>query len=125
MEGYVFTGVCLHFGGGNPIWLTGGTPIWPTSWLMGVRVGWGSPLGWDWMGYPPLGTGWDTPPCQHRMGYPSHQDWMGVLPHQDWMGYPPCKTKQQSERLLRGERYASCVQAGGHSCSQSLMIKKD
>ena len=46
-------------------------------------------------------------------GYPSPSrgiPWPGL-------GYPPPpKTEQQSEHLLHGGRYASCVHAGGLSC---------
>ena len=53
---------------------------------------------------------------------------------QAWRGYPPCprldgvtplphqETDQQSEHLLRGGRYASCVHAGGLSCSMCTLI---
>ena len=35
------------------------------------------------------------------------------------MGYPPCQeTDQHSKHLLCGGRYASCVHAGGLSCSK-------
>ena len=72
-------------------------------------------LGWD---IPPSRTWWGTP--QPGMGYPPVQIWMGYSPVQTWGGISPPpgqETEQHSEHLLRGGRYASCVHAGGLSCS--------
>ena len=48
---------------------------------------------------------------QTRQGYPPPPQ-----EGQDW-STPRPKTEQQSEYLLHGGRYASCVRAGGLSCS--------
>ena len=86
------------------------------------------------MGYPPAGMGY--PPSQvwwggtwggvtpSRDGVPLQPGLMGtrggVPPSRDgvpsWQGYPP-HTGQQMEYLTRRGRYASCVHAGGLSCS--------
>ena len=59
----------------------------------------------DWMGYPPVTTGW---------GYPlSHVDGVPA----SGCGYLLLETEQQSEYLLHGGWYASCVHAGGLSSS--------
>ena len=64
-----------------------------------IRTGWGYPLsGLDGIP-PPLGLDGGTP-------------WSGL----DEGAQPPVMIEQQSEHLLRGERYASCVHAGGLSC---------
>ena len=54
------------------------------------------------------------PPSQVRMGYPLAQT-----------GVPPIlpKTEEQSEHLLRGGWYASCVHAGGLSCFHAVSGK--
>ena len=55
--------------------------------------------------YPIPGPGrWGRYPIQLIEG--------GGTPSQVWMGYPPL-----DEHLLRGGQYASCVHAGGLSCS--------
>ena len=81
-----------------------GTPFLPNN------TGWG---------YPPLGLDEGTS-TQDWMACPSlppsHQDWMGVPSVKTGWGYPPppCQeTEQQSEHLLCGGWYASCVHAGG------------
>ena len=96
--------------------LDGGTPC--QDWMgypPPIGTGWGTPMGtvrgtptpcWDWMGVPPVGTGWATP----LLGL----DGVPPLPHQE--------TEQQSELLLRGGRYASCVHAGGISCYTHISI---
>ena len=43
--------------------------------------------------------------------------WTGVTPPP-----PPKKTEKQSEYLLHGGRYASCVHAGGLSCLKSFVL---
>ena len=68
------------------------------------------------MGVPsPVGTRWGSP-CWN---------WTGVAPPPrlglDVSKKKPCpgqETEQQSEHLLQGGRYASCVHAGGLSCSE-------
>ena len=57
--------------------------------------------------------------CPHSGGGSSSQDNLGYLPPpaRTGLGYPPPpQTEQQSEHLLHGGRYASCVQVGGLSC---------
>ena len=97
--GYVFTRIYL---------LTRvGTPIWPMrgvlkSFLMGVPSSFltgGTPILPDW-GVPHLANG-SIPPPSRLEGVPP-------LLHQ--------KTEQQSEHLLRGGRYASCLHPRGLSC---------
>ena len=89
-------------GGGCPILPDGGTPSgwWGYPiWLTGRP--WGTPhLGLNGGNPLSIGTGWRCLPCQ---------DWMGVPPPPP----PPYQeTEQQSEHLLCGGRYDSCVQAG-------------
>ena len=132
-------------GGGYPIQLTRGYPIQ----LMGVphsRYRWGAPHSRSRQGGTPssLGQGWYPIPGMDggTLGYPHPRlngvldGWMEYLPVQDCMGYPPPpqrldgvpppplpphkETDQQSEHLLRGERYASCVHAGGLICFSSF-----
>ena len=96
----------------------------PSSGWQGVTLGY-TPLSARWGTVRPIGTGW---------GYPSpHQHWMGVSPtKQHRMGVhtppplppPSQETEQQSEHLVRSGWYASCVQAGGLSCS-GIFIKFD
>ena len=57
-------------------------------------------------------------PFQDSMGVPLGLYMSTLCPYQDWMGVPPHQeTEQQSEHLLHGGQYASCVHAGGLSCS--------
>ena len=59
------------------------------------------PIRTGWGYTPPIRTGWVSPP-------------------------PPWETEQQSKYLLRGERYASCVNAGGFSCfSQIFNLREE
>ena len=102
---------------GTPIFQIGGTPSFfmrgtpggtPTS-RSGPRSGWGTP--WSGLdGYPrtPIRTGWGYPLSGLDGGYPPVGTGWGYPP-------PPKKTEQQSEYLLCGGRYASCVHAGGLS----------
>ena len=91
--------------GGTPsqVWLGGGYPI-------------------SGLGVPPKhGTAY-TP--QTGTGYPPSQTWNRVSPPDlrpgtpprawDWEPPPP---QHSEEHLIRGGRYASCVHAGGLSCS--------
>ena len=63
------------------------------------------PSGLDGGTPPPVRTGWGYPPP------PSELD-EGIPPPT----HPCQETEQQSQYLLRGGRYASCVHAGGLSC---------
>ena len=72
-------------------------------------IGWGTPQTLD--GVPP--QTWDGVPPGPGTGYPPGPG-MGYPPRHG-TGYPP--TDQHSEHLLHGGRYASCVHAGGLSCS--------
>ena len=69
-----------------------------------IRTGWGPPS-WDWVGYPPIKTGWGTPQLRLDGGTP--------LPSGD-----------RGTEQLRGGWYASCVHAGGLSCSFTFVKKK-
>ena len=62
-ESTVFIGVCPHFGGrGYPTWLILGYPIWLTGGLGGYpHLAEGGYHHQDWMGLPPIGTGWGYP----------------------------------------------------------------
>ena len=64
---------------------------------------------WGGRGYPIPGLG--------RRGVPHLRSWWGGTPSQVWPGGYPLQTDQHSEHLLRGGQYASCVHAGGLSCS--------
>ena len=105
-----------------------GTPAMSGWWGWGTlaRSGWwGVPHSWG--GDTPAMSGWwggVTWPGLDGGGYPGHV-WMEGYP-----GYPlarsgwwrgtqgtPHYTEQYSEHLLRGGRHASCVHAGGLSCS--------
>ena len=70
-----------------------------------------------WMGYPPQ-LGLDgSPSVGTSWGYPPYLDCIGTPPVRTGWGYsPPLPRQQQSEHLLHGGRYASCVHAGGLSC---------
>ena len=58
-------------------------------------------------GVPPMGLDGSTPhQGMDRCNPPLRQDWMGS----------PQKKEQQSEYLLCGERYASCIHARGLCC---------
>ena len=59
-------------------------------------------------GTPLARSGWGTPPPQARSG------WVTSPPRLGW-GTPTPSIRQQSEHLLRGGQYASCVHAGGLS----------
>ena len=92
------------------------------SWLGGghtlARSAWGTPL---------LGLGLGRPPpIETRWWYSPHWDWMGYPPPPSWTGSgnppPPTETEQQSEYLLHGGRYASCVHAGGLSSLNLILI---
>ena len=122
---------CLMVRGGTPSFLMGVSPSFPMgstpSFLMGVplvRTGWGyspsgldggnPPSGLDGVPLPPIRTGWGNPWSRLDGGTPSPiRTGRGTLP-------PPPKTEQKSEHLLCGRRYASCVHAGGLSCSFDL-----
>ena len=67
--------------------------------------------GLDWIPPPPPGL--DGVPLLTMTGW-------GTPPH-GWMGYPPSPLEQHSEHLLCGRRYASCVHAGGLSCSHLFL----
>ena len=73
------------------------------------------------MRYPPGQDRTWVPPSQVRMAYPQpEQDWGTPWPGQDGvLPPPPPRTERQSEHLLRGARYASCIHAGGLSCLKS------
>ena len=83
---------------GYPMWLMGSTP---------VRKDGDTPH-WNWMAVT-VRTGWGTP-CP---------DWKEVNPSPP--PPPHQETEQQSEHLLRGGRYASCVHAAGLSWLFLLM----
>ena len=74
------------------------------------------------IGVPPFGQ-WGYPVW--LMGVPLRTRWE-YFPYQYWMGGVPislCQEKeQQSEHLLRGEQYASCVYTWGLSCFQCFCI---
>ena len=118
---------------------TGGTPILPDggyahpipmegvppSSPIGVWVPPSSPMGVPHpvlMGYPrQVSMGYPLP-CWDG-GTPLASSWWWYLFHWDWMEVlPPQETEQQSEYLLCGGRYASCVHARGLS---SVKIKLD
>ena len=104
--------------GGTPsqVW-PGGTPsqVWPGGYPsptpgMGYPPDQGQGTPWIWDGVPP--RTWDrVPPLDLGQGIPPRPG-TGYLPDLGW-GTPP----QHSEHLLRGGRYASCVHAGGLSCT--------
>ena len=112
----------IHIGGGgvergfpSPMFFP--RPLVPgPSWGVAKSwPGWYLSPGWGYhiMGYPTARSGWGTPcPSQVRIGYPlPGQD--GVpSPGQNWGTPPPLQTEQQSEHLVRGGQYASCVHAG-------------
>ena len=99
-EGNVFTGVCPFTPGGGV----------PQSQVLSQVSGRRCFL-----------TRTGAPSSQYRTGVPPSQDRTRVPP---WLGLgypspappPKKKTEQQSEHLLRGRQYASCVHAGGLSC---------
>ena len=114
-EGTVLTGVCLSTPG-IPLSQVLSQVCGPRSFLVLARGGHPSP-GW---GHPPPSqdrTDVPPPPSQDRTGvFPQPgQDWH--TPPPGWGWGPPPRTERQSEHLLPGRRYASCVQAGGLSCS--------
>ena len=78
-----------------------GTPRQGTPWQ-------GTPPSWTWQGTPPR--------CMPQSQVPPSQVRMGYQPGQVRKGYPSFGTEQQSEYLLHGGCYASCVHAGGLSC---------
>ena len=94
----------------------------------GGGLPWGTPMGYTIQvpgqdGDVPQGTppspGWGSPSrSQVRLGYPPSAGW-GLpppsVPGQD-RGVP--RLEQYGVYLLRGGRYASCVHAGGLSCSK-------
>ena len=68
----------------------------------------------DWMEYSPSRTGWSTPtphPGLDGVLLPSRTRWGTPCPGLDEVPLPQ-PSKQHSEHLLRGGRYASCVRAG-------------
>ena len=105
----------------------GDVPQWLVS-------GWGYPgqvrMGVPWpgqdrkypnqvrMGYPLSRYG--VPPSPTRDGVPHSQGW-GTLPARMGLPPPPPRLGQQMEYLIRGGRYASCVHAGGLSCSRLIL----
>ena len=97
------------WGGGNPRSEWGGTQsqVW---------MGWGQyPIPGPDGGYPILLTG-EYPHPRSGQVY-CIQDWMGYpLPHP----HPPPPSEDRSA-LLHGGRYASCVHAGGLSCSKQFL----
>ena len=99
-------------GGVTPSALDGGTPI---------NTGWDyPPSGLDGVGYPILHDGGYPHPSHQGIPHPSERGDPGMgYPNCYWMGAPPLlpETEQQSEHLLVGWRYASCVHAGGLSFS--------
>ena len=133
----VFTGVCLFMGGGGglPLSPSHNTSTCPMSFLGGEDTPWpgqdgggvpqdrvppghvrmGGTLGW--------GTpcqGWGTPwPGQNRSeGYPK-MEYPPPPPTRN--GVPPHPgIGKQKDYFLRGGRYASCVHAGGLSCSEKI-----
>ena len=72
----------------------GGTPVRVSTPLTRVGTHWSGQVSFPAR----VGTPWV------RVGTPSQG------------GYPPARTDQHSEHLLRGRRYASCIHAGGLSC---------
>ena len=105
--------VSLHpVGGVPPSFLMGRVPL---SFMTG-----GYPHQ-DWMGIPPVGTGsgYSPPPIGTAgWGYlPSRTGWGTSSPIETGLGYPTPyrETEQQSEHLLCGRQYASCIHAGGLS----------
>ena len=127
-EGTVFTGVCVcpHWGWGYPSprffprSLVPGP--FPGQWFQVLSRGYPSPSQEGHPRYPHqvmTGTSWpgqdgspSPPPARRGLGYPS-------LPARSGWGTPPPGTEQQSEYLLCGGWYASCVHAGGRSCLSS------
>ena len=125
-------------GGGTPVkFQTGGTPArsqmglppsFPTRRVnhpangatpSGQWVPWGTPIGTGW-GYPQLELSEVIPPSGLD-GVPPPSGLDGVPPPcQDWMTVWECppsqETEQQSELLLHGRRYASCVHTEELSC---------
>ena len=83
---------------------------------------WGVTWSWDWMGVPPIGTGWGYPLPGMDVGTPigtgwgkSHQDWIVGTPRTGWgtptpigtgWGYPFPVRRQSS-------RASNCYAAGG------------
>ena len=128
-KGNIYTWECLsvHIAGRgvpHPRSWEGGTPsqVWVGR-VPHLRSRWVPWPGLDdggYPGYPPrLEMGY---PPRPGMGYPLLRPGMGYPPHLEWgtppdmgQGTPP-QTGQHSEHLLRGGRYASCVNAGGLSC---------
>ena len=117
-----------HTGGGGTPSQVGGTP--PSSDQGGTssQVQMGVPLPRSGWGVPILGLGGQGTPSQVRMGgTPSQvQDWMQYPPpHPGLDGVPPPphhqETDQHNEHLLRGGRYASCVDAG-LSCDMKVIL---
>ena len=102
---------------GYPIQLTGrGVPHPRSRWGVPHPADWGYPTPGQDGGYPIQLTG-GTP--SQVQGVPHLADG-GVPPSRPGIGYHPSpprhETKQHSEHLLCGGRYASCVQAGRLSC---------
>ena len=100
--------------GSTPSFLTWGTHILPDTGMSGYpppnKKGWGyPPLGLDG-GTPHPDIGWRSPPSCPGKGIPDPLSWPRT-----WMG-GDSQQEQQSEYLLRGGWYASCVYAGGLSC---------
>ena len=89
--------VSSHPGGGGGGGVTPVRSRWDTSMYSVGRSGWGVPE----MGYPQARNG--VSPCQ-GWGTPQARE-----------GVPP-GIGQHMEYLIRSERYASCVHAGGLSC---------
>ena len=88
--------------------------------------------GWRYPGVLPLSAGWGKtvltweplPRSRWEVPHPRSLSYLAPsagwvhpppLPGQDGVGYP--KLEQHGVYLLRGGRYASCVHAGGLSCS--------
>ena len=130
-EGNIYTWECLSvhiagLAGGYPIpgLAGGGTPsqVWPGGTPSLVQV-------------PPPRPGLDgVPPPRPGTRVPPSRTWDGVAPPQTWDQVPsrtwdwvlpppdlgpgtPPPPQHSEEHLIRGGRYASCVHAGGLSCS--------
>ena len=100
--------------GGYPIpGLVGGYPRYPPNqvWMGYPPETWDGVTPWTWDGVTPSDLGWGTPTTWDRV---PPQTWEGVSPPDLGRGTPP--DLGHSEHLLRGGRYASCVDAGGLSC---------
>ena len=88
--------------GGTASFLMGVPPFFPIGGYTLVKTGWGTALS--------ILAG-NTPPSPSRLDGGTHP-----LAGLDGVPSSCQETEQQSERFLRGGRYASCVHAGGLSC---------